>query len=348
MGLEGENEVLTGFLLLLLACFFQGSFGLGMKKYQPFSWEAFWVVFSVVGILLVPLIWTWLEVPEFMSYIRETPSKVLGLASLCGLIWGISSILFGKAVDTIGVSLTYGVNMGISASLGSLIPLILFGNVPPALSFGMLLVGMVIMLGGVVVITKAGLDKEKRMEQQGGVRDEVSSSSKSLSKGLLMASLAGLGSAAMNIGFSYSNRTLEIAAGHGVSEMSASLIPWVVTLSGGFVANFAYASYQLIKNRTYRDYVKAGCGKAYAKAIVTSLIWFFALGFYAKATVLLGPIGASVGWLAFNGLALIVSNAWGLKDGEWRGFPGPKQQLMLGNAILIVSWIVVGIANGLA
>lgn len=340
--------MLTGFLLLLLACFFQGSFGLGMKKYQPFSWEAFWVIFSVVGILLIPWLWTWIEVPEFLNYVRETPVKVLGLASLCGLLWGVSSILFGKAVDSIGVSLTYGVNMGISASLGSLIPLLLFGNLPRAASFIVLLAGMVIMLGGVVVITKAGLDKEKWLKQQGRGQGGASAPAVPLSKGLLMASIAGLGSAAMNIGFAYANRTLDIAAGHGVSAMSASLIPWVVTLSGGFVANFAYAFYKLIQNRTYCDYVKPGCGKAYVKAIGTALIWFFALGFYAKATVLLGPIGSSVGWLAFNGLALIVSNAWGLKDGEWKGFPGPKKQLMIGNAILIASWVVVGIANSLA
>ncbi|WP_250637505.1 hypothetical protein [Paenibacillus yonginensis] len=152
----------------------------------------------------------------------------------------------------------------------------------------------------------------------------------------------------MNIGFAYANQTLEIATRQGVAATSASLIPWVVTLSGGFAANFIYAVFLLIRNRTYRDLTAKGAGKAYGKAIVTALIWFCALGFYAKATVLLGPLGSSVGWLAFNGLALIVSNAWGLKDGEWKGFAQPRKMLLTGNAILIVSWIVVGIANGLA
>ncbi|GIO84166.1 sugar:proton symporter [Paenibacillus faecis] len=344
--------MIYGFLLLLAASLFQGSFGLGMKKYQPFSWEAFWVVFSVIGILLIPVGWTWLEVPAFMEYVRQTPAQVLVLASSCGLLWGLSSILFGKAVDTIGVSLTYGINMGISASLGSLIPLVIFGNIPPARSFTLLLIGMAVMLAGVVVITKAGLDKDKsgktRQSERHSGHGQGGLQGKGLSKGLLMASFAGLGSAAMNIGFSYANQTLDIAARHGVSEVSASLIPWVITLSGGFVANFAYALYKLVKNRSYRDYTSAGSGKAYLKAIVTSFVWFFALGFYAKATVMLGPIGSSVGWLAFNGLALIVSNAWGLKDGEWRGFVRPKKWLLAGNAILIVSWIIVGISNGLA
>ncbi|WP_410769562.1 L-rhamnose/proton symporter RhaT [Fontibacillus sp. BL9] len=341
--------MIYGFLLLLLGCLFQGSFGLGMKKYQPFSWEAFWILFSVIGILLIPIGWTWLEVPDFLDYIRETPAEVLGLASICGLLWGISSILFGKAVDSIGVSLTYGVNMGISASAGSLIPLLIFGNIPPIRAFILLLAGMLIMLAGVIVITKAGLDKEKSLNsQQAGSGSGTEKTGKPLSKGLIMASFAGLGSAAMNIGFVYANQTLDIAVEHGVAAINASLIPWVITLSGGFIANFVYALIMLIKNRTYRDFVAPGSGKAYVKAIITSFVWFFALGFYAKATVMLGPIGSSVGWLAFNGLALIVSNGWGLKDGEWKGFAGPKKWLLAGNVILIVSWIVVGISNALA
>lgn len=339
--------VVYGFLTLLAACVFQGSFGLGMKKYQPFSWEAFWTIFSVVGILFIPVVWTWIEVPSFISYIRETPGNVLGMASLCGFLWGVSSIFFGKAIDSVGVSLTYGVNMGISASLGSLIPLFIFGNVPETKSFIVLLIGTVIMLSGVAVITKAGLNKEKLMKAEWKSAEGAHSGTK-LSSGLILASVAGLGSAAMNIGFSYAKETLDIASSHGVSAVSASLIPWVITLFGGFIANFGYAVFLLFKNRTYRDYTAKGASKAFGKALITSLIWYLALGLYAKATVLLGPLGPVVGWLAFNGLALIISNAWGLRDGEWKGFAGPKRLLLYGNVILILSWIVVGIANQMA
>ena len=33
-----------GLVLLLLAGFAQGSFGLGMKKQSPLSWESFWLI----------------------------------------------------------------------------------------------------------------------------------------------------------------------------------------------------------------------------------------------------------------------------------------------------------------
>lgn len=235
--------MIFGFLLLLLACCFQGSFGLGMKKYQPFSWEAFWTIFSLVGILIIPVMWTWIEVPNFFSYIQQTSHHVLMIASFCGLLWGISSIMFGKAIASIGVSLTYGVNMGISASLGSLIPLFIFGSIPVAKSFIVLLIGTAIMLVGVIVITRAGLVKDKMMAALG----DGTGGGNNLSKGLLLASVAGLGSAAMNIGFSYANQTVDLAVADGTAKISASLIAWVITLSGGFVANIAYAVSLLIR-----------------------------------------------------------------------------------------------------
>ena len=334
--------VFYGFLVLFIACFFQGSFGLGMKNYKPFSWEAFWTLFSIVGILIIPLTWTWIEVPNFMTYIAETPTNVCIIASVCGFIWGISAIWFGKAIDTIGMSLTYGVNMGVSASLGSLIPLFILGKLPKENVLVLLLIGTIVMLVGVGVITKAGLLKDKESKL-----NESQTKNEKFMGGMILALLSGLGSAAINIGFTYAGETSQIAISHGVNSVSASLISWVIVLSGGFISNFLYAVTILIKNRTYTNYVAEGSGIAYFKVLITSAIWFAALGFYAKATALLGSLGPVVGWIAFNAVALIISNVWGLKTGEWQGFQKPKKILLYGNFILIISWIIVGVANGL-
>ena len=47
-----------GLVLLLLAGFAQGSFGLGMKKQSPLSWESFWLIYSLFAMLVV-LIPSW-------------------------------------------------------------------------------------------------------------------------------------------------------------------------------------------------------------------------------------------------------------------------------------------------
>lgn len=56
-------------------------------------------------------------------------------------------------------------------------------------------------------------------------------------------------------------------------------------------------------------------------------MWFAALGVYGFATSMLGDLGPAVGWVMFNGLALIVANAWGFKDGELEGLRQAAQCL---------------------
>ncbi len=119
----------SAFFVLFLACIFQGSFGICFKKYQPFSWEAFWVLFSFIGVLCIPHIWCMVEVPHYLSYITATPVPTLIVGALSGFFWGISSIWYSKAIDMIGVSLVTGINLGLSNLLGSFVPMIILGTI---------------------------------------------------------------------------------------------------------------------------------------------------------------------------------------------------------------------------
>ena len=335
----------SAFLVLLFACLFQGSFGICFKKYQPFSWEAFWVLFSIIGVLGIPHIWCMTEVPNYMSYIRATPLPTLFAGALAGFFWGISSIWYSKAIDMIGVSLVTGINLGLSNLLGSFVPMVILGTYPPARVMIVLLLGQAVLLGGVVVLSKAGFMKngdgaEKKTREKG-------TSSSVFMTGLIMALASGAGSAAINIGATASNYPVNLAVAQGVNSTSASLLSWVVVFAGGFLANFIYAMTKLIRNKTYTDYVKPGCGKAYFKVVLTSVVWFSALAIYGKATAMLGTLGPVVGWVAFNGLALIIANAGGFLDGEWKGFAKARKVALYGNAVIIAALVVVGISNGL-
>ncbi len=46
-------------------------------------------------------------------------------------------------------------------------------------------------------------------------------------------------------------------------------------------------------------------------------------------------------------LALIIANIWGFRDGEWKGFAKARNVALLGNAVIIVALVVVGISNSL-
>lgn len=334
----------AGFFVLIAACVFQGSFGLGMKNYRPFSWEAFWVVFSIVGILFFPILWTSIETPGFFKYIRATPGGVLFMAGACGFLWGVSAIWYGKAIDYIGLSLTVGINTGVGCSLGSLIPLFILGNIPEANVMALLLAGMAIMLVGVGIITRAGLLKDKQSKS-----DISLLHNEKFMSGMIMALASGFGTAAMNVGYTYAGKASALAVADGVAPVSASLIAYVIVFAtGGFISNLGYALTILFKNKTYSDFTKPGAGYAYFKAVLTGAIWFAALGLYAKSTALLGALGPVIGWIVFLSLALIISNAWGIKTGEWKGYRKPLMVMNIGNAVLILAVIIVGYANSLA
>jgi L-rhamnose-H+ transport protein len=401
--------IVSGFLVLLVATLFQGSFGICFKKYQPFSWEAFWALFSIIGVLLMPHIWCAILVPNYFHYLMSTPWSVLWPGILAGFFWGISSIWYSRAIDYIGVSLVTGINLGLSNLLGSLVPMFILNKYPSASALITLLVGQAILMVGVVVLSKAGFIKDGQSKKEqaqvdatpqqtpqapkpdalgnvaagagvmmdvaagngNGAEDEpdpvaqmaamdaqdvaaqqAKEAKKTKTKslffvGFIMALASGAGSAAINIGGQFSIYPVNLATQAGVTPMFANLLQWPIVFFGGFLANFGYAIYKLVKNHTFSDYTKPGCGKAYAKVLLTSFVWFAALGVYAMATSMLGDFGPVVGWVAFNGLALIIANLWGFADKEWKGYPKARNVAIIGNVIIIAALVVVGISNGM-
>lgn len=346
--------MIAGMSVLVLATLFQGSFGICFKKYQPFSWEAFWALFSLIGVLVMPHVWCALFVPDYLSYLTATPLASLAPAVVAGFFWGVSAIWYSLAIDRIGVSLVTGINLGLSNLLGSIVPMFVLNRFPSPRSLMLLLAGQAVLLGGVALLSKAGFMKTASAASVApSPASPASSPSSSASKstfmiGFAMALASGAGSAAINIGGTFAAHPVALAEQAGVAPMFAALLQWPIVFFGGFLANFGYALIKLVRNRTFADYARPGCAVAYGKALLTSFVWFAALGVYAMATALLGDFGQVGGWVVFNGCALIVANLWGFRDGEWTGFPKARTVALAGNAVIVASLVVVGIANGMA
>lgn len=297
----------------------------------------------------MPHIWSFIAIgPDYISYLLQTPPSLLIGGALAGFFWGISSIWYSRAIDLIGVSLVSGINLGLSNLLGSLIPMFILGTFPTPEVFALIIVGQIVLLGGVAVLSKAGFMKNAEIES-GDVAESPAEKKKGslFMVGFIMALASGAGSAALNIGASATSAPVVIAVAEGVPAIWATLLQWCVVMAGGFVANFGYALFKLIKNKTFSDYTEPGCGKAYGKVLLTSFVWFAALGIYGFATSMLGTLGPVVGWIMFNGLALIIANLWGFKDGEWKGFPRARTFALVGNAIIIVALVILGVSNGM-
>lgn len=330
----------VGFPLLLvaIASVFQGSFGLGMKNYKPLSWEAWWLVYSVVAMVLLPLAWALAVVPELASTIAASPADAVAKGMLFGFLWGVGGILFGLSVTYVGMSLTYGVVMGLASAVGSLVPLAQIPDASSQPAFPYVCGGVLLMIAGVALSAWAGVQ-----------RDRLSNAREATSfrTGLFIAVASGVLSALLNVGFANAAPVAATAAGNGALVRNSSLAAWVVVLFGAFLMNAGYAGWLLLKNRSASSFSNPGAGRALGWGVLTGVLWFAALGVYGQGAALMGSLGPVVGWPILLALALVVSNVWALRAGEWKGAAGPFRVMLAGVAVLMLACVVLGYSNSL-
>ena len=332
-------ELLLPFVLLIFASFFQGSFGLGMKYMSPISWEAWWLIHVTIAMILFPLLWAIIVVPNLFEIILSSTIESIQMAMLYGFLWGIGGIMFGVSVPYIGLSLTMGIVMGLAGSVGSLIPFFQGSNSTNDPVFTYVLVGLLISLIGVAFTAKAGIDRDK-------LQNSTESKNKSnITKGILIAIVCGVLSALLNVGFSNAAPIAKTAENFGVITRNSSLVAWVVVLWGAFLMNALYCVYLLFKNNTWRSFREVSSFKAYRWSVIAGLCWFAALGVYGQGAALLGDIGPIIGWPILLGLSLIISNYWAYRAGEWRNAKKPFNLLLVGLVILIFSATVLGFGS---
>jgi len=335
------NESFLPFALVIMASFFQGTFGLGMRKITPLAWEAWWLIYAAVGMVVAPCVWASVDVPNLWAAIGGADASSVALAALFGFLWGVGGILFGLSVSYVGISLTYGIVMGLAGSMGSLVPLVQGqGLGSPAAPY--VLAGVATMIAGVAVIARAGMRRDQVAEIQGVTRG------RQFRVGLVIAVLSGVLSALLNVGFANAAPVARAAEAGGANSRNASLAAWVVVLGGAFLMNAGYCVFLLLRQRHWRAPHSAGSSwTAAGWAVLTGLLWFAALGVYGQGASLMGSLGPVIGWPILLGLALIISNLWAIQAGEWKGAPAPMRLMFAGVAILIAACMLLGYSNGL-
>lgn len=316
----------SGFLLLFAAGICQGSFGLGYKKYAPYTWAAFWAVYNILC-AAVAAAFAGIAAPRLWEVISGYGAAYWVMPLLCGALWGLSAVGFSKGISLIGMSMVYGISMGISTVVGSAVPIFISGNLPEGGSGILFWSGLLLTLAGVAVITAAGVKRD------GGMKGSAA--------GMFLAVLSGLGSGAMNVGFSYSGEAGAALASLGCSQAAVSAVRWLPVLAGGCLAGVIWCVCELSVRNEWRSLVLKGSGMRALKLLGVSIVWYAALLLYGLSSDMLGDIGSSIGWILFNSLALIISVLWGIKTGEWKN--KSKKLLFAGCIILIIAWIFIAL-----
>jgi L-rhamnose-H+ transport protein len=333
--------LLTGFLLVLLAGLLQGTFILPMTMVKQWSWEHTWATFSLLGMFVFNWIITLLLIPNIFAVYAASPQRDLTILALFGMGWGVGAVLFGMGMDRLGMALGYPIIMGLIASLGALIPLLVFFPQTLLTTRGLvLLAGTALVIFGILLCSVAGSRKAPSSDKSAGA------ASKAFTTGLVIAILAGVLSCLPNIGMAFARNVTTTAERLGISPTSSGNTVWALLFTLGCAVNLAYCVYLMVTKKTLGQYWNPGAPRNLGLSALMALMWIASFYLYGAGAVRLGHWGVVVGWPLFISISIVTGNLWGLSRGEWRGAPATARRwLNLGLVVLIIAVITVALSN---
>lgn len=333
--------ILTGFVLVLLAGLLQGTFVLPMTMVRRWSWEHTWVTFSGLGMLVFNWIITLVLVPNILTVYAASPSRELAILALFGMGWGMGAVLFGLGMDRLGMALGYPIIMGLIASLGALIPLMVF--FPQALLTNkglILLAGTALVILGIVLCSVAGSGRV-RSTQSAAVKHSAA-----FTGGLIIAILAGMLSCLPNVGMAFAGTVIGKAESLGVSAASSGNTVWALLFTFGGMVNLAYCLYLMARNKSFARYWSPETARNLGLSALMAVMWIGSFYLYGAGAANLGRWGAIAGWPLFISVSIVVGNVWGLWRGEWQDAPSrARHRLNVGLLVLIIAVILVASSN---
>ena len=341
-------EILLGLLIIAIGSFGQSSSYVPINKVKNWAWESFWIVQGIFAWLVFPLLGALLGVPEGMGLFELLGNGGAAKAIVYGILWGVGGLTFGLSMRYLGVALGQSISLGTCAGFGTLLPAIFAGTNLFQGQGLILLVGVCITLAGIAVIGYAGSLRSKNMteeEKKAAIKDFA------LTKGLLVALLAGVMSACFALGLDAGTPIKEAALTNGVKPLFAGLPVILLVTFGGFLTNAAYCIQQNIKNKTGKDYFSVPGGIFVNNVLFCALagvLWysqFFGLEM-GKSFLVDSPLLMAFSWSILMSLNVTFSNVWGILLKEWKGCNSKTiSVLVIGLVILVFSVFATSLMN---
>ena len=341
-------EILLGLLIIAIGSFGQSSSYVPINKVKNWAWESYWIVQGIFAWLVFPLLGALLGVPEGMGLFELLGNGGAAKAIVYGILWGVGGLTFGLSMRYLGVALGQSISLGTCAGFGTLLPAIFAGTNLFQGQGLILLVGVCITLAGIAVIGYAGSLRSKNMteeEKKAAIKDFA------LTKGLLVALLAGVMSACFALGLDAGTPIKEAALTNGVKPLFAGLPVILLVTFGGFLTNAAYCIQQNIKNKTGKDYFSVPGGIFVNNVLFCALagvLWysqFFGLEM-GKSFLVDSPLLMAFSWSILMSLNVTFSNVWGILLKEWKGCNSKTiSVLVIGLVILVFSVFAPSLMN---
>ena len=334
---------LLGILLVLLAGMGTGTIAWPMKLMRRLRFEHYWFLGMLVALVIVPWIVVLSRVARPWEVYTEVGWRPILLCNLFSICWGVANVLYGICVLRIGAALTGAILSGLGVAAGVTLPMILKGSgifrgAPDLTSKAGLVIlsGVVVIMVGIVLSTRAGFGRD-RVLQKGRVG---TGTSEGFLLGLVMAAAAGILSTGLSLGFVYTYDPIVAAVtARGGAEIPASMAVWAIGLVGGAAVNLGYPAWLMTKNRSWG--VLLSSGRDAALALTLGIQFIVAVLLLGQGMLLLGVVGATVGFGIQQTLQLLGNQVVGFLSGEWRGVGGRPLRYMVAAIVVLLAAVVV-------
>ena len=337
---------LVGMASAIIAGGCDGSYGVVMKITKHWEWENIWILFSVTALGVFPTVMALSSVPDLLGVYHNVPTGVLVRTFLFGAGWGVGSVFFGLGLYMLGQSFAYTVMMGIIAVGGALIPM-LVTNPASVLTAGgtIIILSLFVATAGVAFCGRGGQlrDEGLRKNRQAITRYH------SFKLAFLICLGGGLFSCMFNLAFHFAGPIAEAAAtqlGELSTDFRANSPIWALAMLGGFIPNFLYCLYLLVRRGTWKEYRQPGTGHYWLWGIVMGAVFAAGVTAYGIGASNLGKLGTTVAWVVFIAAGILIANCWGVITGEWKDAPPKSRRHMFcGSMILCASILLVNYGN---
>jgi len=310
---------------------------------KKWSWGTFWLAQALFAWVIMPLLIGWLTVPGFFQILVDAPSKPFWTAFLLGAAYGFGGMSFGKAINHIGYSLTYTLAIGISAVLGTIFPMLIFGGLGDFFTKpggGIVLSGMILSVIGVVICGWAGFRKEKDLKQS-----NIGKAGFNMTVGLLLTIVAGVLSGVFNLSLEFGQPIADMAAQNGAGHFEGNA-KQVISTTGCFVVNLIWFLIAGLRNGTLKEFLPQNglsgntIFRNWLWSAFAGTLWAMQFFFYGLGHVKMGNFQFA-SWVLHMSMLIFFSYIVGVLMKEWKNVKSQTYIILIaGLLILIASFFI--------
>lgn len=306
------------------------------------SFEAVWFLYSLFGIIIFPWITGLATCPHLLEALASVSTGKLISIGVFGFGWGIGCQLFGMGINMVGNSLGFALILGLAATLGNVVPLVVLNTDLVATATGAWdFTGLALAIIALVASAYAGILKERDLASAAALLDagdgaKETEKSGNFMKGVTICVLSGVLSACLNFANTFGAPIADAAVEKGAPETMKLNAIYCVSIAAGGIPNLLYTGFTVARNGDWP--MKHGAG-AFVKNVLLAatmgILWFGSNVAFGAAASMLGDLGTVVGFPIYIIGMVIVANVSGIVQGEWKG-AGSKAKLWSGVGLVLL------------